>query len=243
MPENNLLNPLIVALDTNNLETAKRWVEKLLPLVPTFKVGLELLTHAGAPTVVESIHRLGGNVFFDGKFNDIPNTTAQATKALVQLKPLLFNMHASSGTEAIRQASKVKGKSLLLVVTVLTSLDENECLKIFGKPPKEKVLEFAKEAKSAGADGIVCSPQELKWVNEEPTLKNFFKVIPGIRPHWASLGDQKRVTTPYEAIVNGASWIVVGRPITQPPAEIGSPLEAAKKILEEIEKAKCDITH
>ncbi len=225
---------IIVALDEDNLDDAKSLVESLAPHVGYFKVGLELITAVGAPQVVECIHSLGGEIFFDGKFDDIPNTVAAAAKSVARLKVKMFNVHASAGIEAMKAAVANKGQSLVLAVTVLTALDENTVYHIFGESSQTKVLQFAQDALLAGCDGIICSPQELTLLGKHHDLDNLLKITPGVRPEWAALGDQKRVMTPAEAIRAGASLLVIGRPITKPPRAIGTPANAAKKIVEEI---------
>jgi len=226
---------LIVALDVDSLDKAMPLVEKLAPHVGCFKVGLELLTSAGAPQVVKRIHDAGGSVFYDGKFDDIPATVAGASRAAAGLGVKLFNVHASCGRESLTAAAKVKGKSLLLAVTVLTSLDEAACRHSFGVSPLEKVLAFARDAAECGCDGVVCSPKELEALSKDPKTAKLLKVTPGVRPEWAAAGDQKRTLTPSEAIGLGASFLVVGRPILQPPS--GTPEDAAKRVVEEIGKA------
>jgi len=223
-----------VALDVDSLDKAISLVKSLAPYVGCFKVGLELLMAVGAPQVVEFVHSLGGQVFLDGKLNDIPNTVGSAAKAVAWLNVKMFDVHASAGIEAMMAAVANKGQSLVLAVTVLTSLEENNAHLIFGAPSKAKVLQFARDAKLAGCDGIICSPQELELLGKQKELGSLLKVTPGVRPEWAAAGDQKRIMTPAEAIKAGANYLVIGRPITRPPAEIGSPVDAAKRIAEEI---------
>jgi orotidine-5'-phosphate decarboxylase len=225
---------IIVALDVDSLEKAAPLLEALSPFVGAFKIGLELMTAVGAPQAVRFVHDRGGQVFFDGKFNDIPNTVLGATKAVAGLGVKMFDVHASSGKASIEAAARHKNKSALIVVTVLTSFDETECQTTFGAPPEEKVVQFAHEALSAGADGIVCSPQELKLLASRSALQKLWKITPGVRPSWAEAGDQRRFLTPKEAIAQGATHLVIGRPLTQPPPEIGSPKEAVQRILEEL---------
>ena len=228
---------IIVALDVDSLDKARSLVESLAPHVGCFKVGLELLMAVGAPKVVEFVHSFGGWVFLDGKFGDIPNTVGGAAKAVAGLNVKMFNVHASAGVEAMMAAVANRGQSLVLAVTVLTSLEENNAYLIFGGPSKAKVLQLARDAKIAGCDGIICSPQELELLGKQRELASLLKVTPGVRPEWAAVGDQKRVMTPAEAITAGADWLVIGRPITKPPAEIGSPIDATQKIAEEIASA------
>ena len=225
---------IIVALDVDSLEKAKVLVESLAPYVGCFKVGLELLTAVGAPKVVEFVHSLGGQVFYDGKFDDIPNAVGGAAKAVAGLNVKIFNVHASAGVEAMMAAVANRGRSFVLAVTVLTSLEENNAHLIFGGPSKDKVLQFARDAKLACCDGVICSPQELELLGKQRELDGFLKVTPGVRPEWAAVGDQKRIMTPAQAIKAGATALVIGRPITKPPAEIGTPVDAAKKIADEI---------
>lgn len=228
---------IIVALDVDNLKEAEALVESLAPYVECFKVGLELITAVGAKEVVDFIHSFGGKVFYDGKFNDIPNTVGGATKVVAGLNVRMFNVHASSGIEAMRAAVANRDDSLVLAVTVLTSLDENNAHLIFGGPSKATVLRFARDAKIAGCDGIICSPRELEFLGKQKELDGLIRITPGIRPKWAVSGDQKRITTPAEAIKAGATCLVIGRPITKPPAKIGSPIAAVEKISEEISLA------
>jgi orotidine-5'-phosphate decarboxylase len=217
-------NKLIVALDVNSFEKAKKLVDELAPYVNIFKVGSELFTSSG-PKIIDYINRNKKKVFLDLKFYDIPNTVEKAVAAATKHKAFMLTLHASGGYEMLKCAGKVfkgmKKKPLLVAVTVLTSKDE--------KNVKTKVLDLAKLSKKAGLRGIVCSPQET-WLVKKVCGKNFIVVNPGIRPLWAAKGDQKRVTTPEEAIKNGADFIVIGRPITK--AE--DPVSAVKKILEEI---------
>ena len=227
---------IIVALDTTDIETITKLVKDLSPHVNCFKIGLELMSSLGGPQMVKYIHELGGKVFYDGKFCDIPNTVGASAKAISALNVDMFNVHACCGRKAMKKAVENKRNSKVLAVTVLTSLDEGDVHLIFGELVEMKVLQFAKDAKRAGCDGIICSPKDLEFLNEEE-LKDLVKVTPGVRPDWASLGDQKRVMTPGEAIKAGATALVIGRPITNPPKEIGSPVNAAISINIEIAEA------
>jgi orotidine-5'-phosphate decarboxylase len=225
---------IIFALDVDSIAKATPYIEALAPHVGYFKVGLELLMSAGAPAVVNHIHRLGGHIFFDGKFCDIPNTVGAATRAISGMGVKMLNVHASAGRDAIRAAVDNKGDSLLLVVTVLTSMEDSESERIYGTIAQNKVLQFAHDAKEAGADGVICSPKELEGLAQVPELKGLLKVTPGVRPEWSEANDQKRTLTPAEAIKAGATHLVIGRPISMPPRGIGGPVEAAQKIASEI---------
>lgn len=239
---------IILPLDVDSVPKAIGLVKQLVLYVGPFKIGLEFIYSMLASLLVkdgveavgnlnqirELFWLLGSQEFLDGKLADIPNTVGGASLAISRMGPKMFNVHASAGRDAVAKAVANKGQSLVLGVTVLTSIAEKECESIFGEKPSPKVLQFAKMLAEVGADGIICSPQELELLGQQSELKKLLKVTPGVRPLWAAVGDQKRVMTPGEAIKAGADYLVIGRPITQPPPEIGGPVEAAKKIAEEI---------
>ncbi len=226
---------LIVALDVNTLQKARTLVDKLYPAIKIFKVGSELFTAAG-PQAVRMINKKGAKVFLDLKFHDIPNTVASAVKQAAGLDVFMVNIHASGGSDMIKAAKEAlkllpkNKKPVLLAVTVLTSIDK-ATLKSLGinRPPIKQVCLLAKMAKAHGADGVVCSPQEIKQVRRA-CGKRFVIVTPGVRPLGKALADQKRVATPQKAIKQGADFIVVGRPITEAP----NPKKAAKEIVSQI---------
>lgn len=193
-----------------------------------------MISAVGGPRAVELIHTFGGGVFYNGKFNDIPNTVGGAARAVAKLNVAMFNVHASAGRKAIEAAVANRGSSLVLGVTVLTSIDEKECISIFGARPGRKVLQLSRMLLDTGAQGIICSPQELELLGKERALKDMLKITPGVRPIWAPANDQQRTLTPAEAIKAGATALVIGRPITNPPQEIGTPIDAARRIAEEI---------
>ena len=237
MNANDPRSKVILALDVPTLDEAKRVVEELYDYVGMFKVGLELLTAAGGPEVVAAVQQAGGRVMYDGKFYDIPNTLAGAVREVVKQGVRSFTFHVCNTRQALEKVAAEQGEAISLGVTVLTSIDTEECMEIFGDNPSRKVMQFAKAAKRSGCRGIVCSPRELKnlWLEEE--LQELQFVTPGVRPSWASKNDQQRVMTPGEAIQSGASALVIGRPILKPPKEIGSSVEAVKRILDEISDA------
>lgn len=230
---------VIVALDTDNEREALSLVEALRDQVKIFKVGLELLCSAGIG-IVPRITALGADVFLDGKFMDIPNTVAGASRSASKVGVRMFNVHCLSGIEAMRAAVEATHSSnprpLVLGVTILTSIDQaklNKELGIAGDLDYQ-VVRLAQLALAAGLDGVIASPQETTAIRKAVS-KDMLIVTPGVRPLWASLDDQRRTTTPGEAIRNGASYIVVGRPITRPPANVASPTIAAQLILDEVE--------
>ncbi len=231
---------LIVALDVNSYRKAARLVKSLSKYVKVFKVGSALFTKCG-PKIVRHIHKRGAKVFLDLKFNDIPNTVLNAAVEATKLCVYMLNVHALSGKEAMRvtaeavatQAKKLHiFKPILVAVTILTSLHENDLspLGIKGEI-KELVLKLARAAKESGFDGVIASAKETHMIKEK-FGDNFVVVTPGIRPEWArEKDDQKRVMTPKEAIDLGSDFIVIGRPIIA----ARKPVKAVKKILEEIQ--------
>ncbi len=230
---------LVLALDVDNREKAETLVKELKDYVGVFKVGKELFTAEG-PSIFKMIRDNGGKIFADLKYHDIPNTVASAARTLVRHGVEIFNVHASGGYEMIKktreaiedEAAKLGVKRpIFLAVTVLTSLNDDDMKRIkVSESAKEHVLTLAKLAKEAGADGIVCSPQEIEMIKREIGA-DFITLTPGVRPVWAAAGDQKRVMTPKEAVDKGTDYIVVGRPITGATDRI----DAAKKIVMEME--------
>lgn len=225
---------IIVALDAPTLDDLKQLIGAFDGEISCFKVGLEAMTAIGAPQVVAAVKQSGAEIFFDGKFHDIPNTVGEAAKAASRLGVKMFNVHATTGKPAIQAAAQNKGNSLLLAVTVLTSLEESQCQHIYGRKSLDAVIQFASDAKEGGADGIVCSPRELETLQANPNLRSLIKVTPGVRPLWATTGDQKRTLTPSEALRAGADYLVIGRPLTAPPASVGSPREALARVVDEL---------
>ncbi|MDY0269383.1 orotidine-5'-phosphate decarboxylase [Trichloromonas sp.] len=232
---------LIFALDVDCFEEAEKWVKLLHDKVGVFKVGKQLFTRCG-PDVVRMIRGEGGEVFLDLKYHDISNTAAMAGVEACRLGVRMFNVHALGGPEMMREtvakadAFCPRGEAerpLLLAVTILTSSTE-ETLRAVGidRPVREMVPRLAHLAKAAGMDGVVASPQEVGLIRAA-CGPEFVIVTPGVRPAFASLDDQKRVTTPGDAITAGADYLVIGRPISA----AADPVEAAELILAEIEEA------
>ncbi len=229
---------LIVAIDTDDYEKAVNLIDSLEDSVDIFKVGLENYIASRGKTV-DYLKSKGKKIFLDLKFHDIPNTMKSAVKAAIRDGVWLMTIHVSD-MEGMKQCANIAKeeserlgieKPLIVGVTVLTSLSDND-LKDIGcdMNTQDLAIKRAKLAKEAGLDGVVCSAREVSKI-VEACGKDFVTVCPGIRPASAEVGDQKRVVTPSEAILNGASVLVVGRPITQ--ASI--PSESANKIVKEIE--------
>ncbi len=220
-------NKLILALDVDSYKEAMRWVKLLYPRVKIFKVGLQLYTACG-PKIIQDIRKIGAEVFLDLKFNDIPNTMANAAKEAIKHKAAMFTVHTLSGPTALKEVARVcqGSKTKVLGVTILTSICPHflKDLKI-QRTLSEEVLYLARMAKRCGLDGVVCSAQEA-GVLRRALGRNFLLVTPGIRPAASSQHDQQRVATPQDAVKAGSNFIVVGRPIL----EADNPLQAAEKI-------------
>ena len=209
---------IIVALDAKSQYDALTIAEQLDPALCRVKVGKELFTHEG-PSVVKALHDKGFEVFLDLKFHDIPNTTAQAVCAAADLGVWMVNVHASGGRKmmetCVQRLKAGNYSTQLIAVTVLTSMGRED-LKDLGLDiePFEQVKRLAKLTQESGVDGVVCSAQEAKMLRE--TLgQDFALVTPGIRPVGFNADDQKRIVTPKQAMIDGSTHLVIGRPITQ----------------------------
>ena len=234
----NTKDKLIIALDVDTAGKALAIVEALKNDVKFFKVGFELFSSCG-PSIVEELSRKGCRVFLDLKYHDIPNTVSKAAISAARLGVFMLNVHALGGydmmkktVEAVEEdaAKRRMPRPKIIAVTILTSMDEIALKKVgIGDTMNSEVLRLARLAQTAGLDGVVASPSETA-VLREALGKEFLIVTPGVRPVWAATDDQKRVATPKEAIEHGASFIVVGRPITEAPNQV----DAARKIIEEI---------
>lgn len=217
-----IANPLLAALDLTDTDGALALAGQLRDAVGGIKLGLEFYMAAGA-TGVARLTELGLPVFLDLKFHDIPNTVAGAIRAIAGLRPFMTNIHAAGGRAmmlAARDAAQEAAAKLgvappkLIAVTVLTSLNGADLAEV-GQPasPLDQVRRLAALAQACGLDGVVCSPQEIAALRQD-LGPDFLLVTPGIRPSWSATGDQKRVMTPEEAVQAGASYLVIGRPIT-----------------------------
>jgi orotidine-5'-phosphate decarboxylase len=232
---------IILALDVNSKDEAVDLVKKLAGYVGAFKVGMQLYNLAG-PDIVHCINDLGGRVFVDLKFHDIPNTVASAGKVMTGLNCFMFNVHAAGGRVMLKAAAQAVEEEALrlrsappkiLAVTVLTSISQKELedeMLIKGRAVEQVVSTWAEMAQQSGIDGVVCSPQEITAIRE-CCGPDFIIVTPGIRPQWAEEGDQKRITTPRQALDAGADYMVIGRPIIK----AYDPVEAVKLIIDELE--------
>ncbi|HEV7745332.1 MAG TPA: orotidine-5'-phosphate decarboxylase [Pyrinomonadaceae bacterium] len=240
-------NKLIVALDVDNVHKARELVNKLRGVAGMFKIGMQLFTAAG-PSLVREIVSSGERVFLDLKYHDIPNTVALAGVEATRLGVSIFNVHASGGTEMMRRTADAvsecaeaerRPRPLVIAVTILTSANESTVTEVgFGSSPLELVPRLARLAKTSGMDGVVASPLEVNAIRAAVAEPDFVVVTPGVRPSGANFADQKRVTTPREAILAGADYIVVGRPILEAP----DPAQAAQQILDEMQLIEANST-
>jgi len=232
---------IIIALDVPTKEEGIALVGRLAD-ARTFKIGLELFTAEG-PALFRKLKVLRKDIFLDLKLHDIPNTVAGAVRSAYRHGVQMMTVHTSGGREMMAKAAEAaraaadagKGpKPILLGVTVLTSLKGPDLEEVgMGPDVPSQVLRLAGLAKSAGLDGVVCSPQEIEVLRKEYG-RELVIVTPGIRPVWAAAQDQKRIMTPAEAVAKGADYLVIGRPITGAP----SPNEAFLRIAEEIGQSR-----
>ncbi|HEX6183628.1 MAG TPA: orotidine-5'-phosphate decarboxylase [Pyrinomonadaceae bacterium] len=233
---------LIVALDVETADEALRLFGELREEAGMFKVGSQLFTAAG-PDLVRKLVGGGARIFLDLKFHDIPNTVAAAAREAVRLGVTLFNVHASGGGEMMRRAAEATSeeaarlgveKPSLIAVTVLTSMDADALAEsgVAAATVEEQVRRLAQLADASGLDGVVASPHEIRPVREAVGRAGFLVVTPGVHPSASAYADQKRVTSPSEAIQRGADFIVVGRAILNSP----DPAQAARVVVEEMEK-------
>ncbi|MGB9152311.1 MAG: orotidine-5'-phosphate decarboxylase [Alphaproteobacteria bacterium] len=228
------MNPVFCAVDTPDLAKAESLVDSLRGKVGGIKLGLEFFMAHGAAGY-RAIAAKGLPIFLDVKLHDIPNTVAGAVASLLSLQPGFMTLHAAGGAGMLRAAADAAGKAgslrpKLLAVTVLTSLDKDD-LAAVGQDADtaRQVVRLAVLAKDNGIDGAICSPEEIPALRAA-LGKDFILMVPGIRPDWAAANDQKRVLTPRQAIDAGATYLVIGRPITK--AE--NPAQAAERIAAEL---------
>jgi orotidine-5'-phosphate decarboxylase len=221
---------IIVALDVPTAEEALRLVRDLSGVVSFFKIGLQLYTAEG-PQIVAGVRASGASVFLDLKLHDIPNTVGKAVSAAANLGVAMLTVHLSGGSKMLSAAAADCPPNLMLLgVTVLTS-STAETLRETGveSSVEDQAIRLAKLGASAGVGGLIASPHELSALRQA-VGDAMYIITPGVRPAWAAADDQKRFTTPREALIRGANYLVIGRPITAQP----NPREAAQRIIDEI---------
>ncbi|AEM21456.1 putative orotidine 5'-phosphate decarboxylase/orotate phosphoribosyltransferase [Brachyspira intermedia PWS/A] len=225
---------LIIALDFNSMGEATKLIDELGDEAVFYKVGLELFLYTKGE-IIEYLASKNKKVFLDLKFHDIPNTTAMASLFAAKQNVFMFNVHTSGGKKmmekTVQEIKKLNKDNLIIGVTILTSLSENDVKNMFSSnlPLTDLAVNWAKLGKESGLDGVVCSPKEAAVIKRE-CGENFRTICPGVRPKWAGTDDQERVMTPKEAIENGCDYLVVGRPITRNEDRV----KACKMIVEEI---------
>ena len=232
--DNNPKDRLIIALDFNSMSEAAALIDELGDEAVFYKVGLELFLYTKGE-IIEYLANKNKKVFLDLKFHDIPNTTAMASLFAAKQNVFMFNVHTSGGKKmmekTVEEIKKLNKENLIIGVTVLTSLSENDVKNMFTSniALKDLAVNWAKLGKEAGLDGVVCSPREAAIIKKE-CGERFRTVCPGVRPKWASVDDQERIMTPKEAIENGCDYLVVGRPITRSEDRV----KACRMVVEEI---------
>lgn len=243
---------ILVALDVSDVGELVKLAKALGPHVGGFKIGLEALMTIGLKEALNAIRGYGPateNIFVDAKIHDIPTTTRKAIAAIVAHPQVKFvNVHAAAGLTGLEEANKAKGQAKLLAVTLLTSMDADDAAPVFSRrwsrgdetyTPQDfygTIVQMMGLAAASGADGLICSPREVADLRKHMGSEKLLFITPGVRPTWAAKNDQERVTTPAEAVRNGASYVVIGRPITAPPGKLGTSA-AAKLIADEIAEA------
>lgn len=210
------MSPIFIAIDTPDLDRAMALAAAAKGAAGGIKLGLEFFC-ANGPAGVEAVARCGLPLFLDLKLHDIPNTVAKAVAALAPLRPAVLTLHAAGGRAMLAAArAAAPAATKVVAVTVLTSLDQEDLAAAgVAGSPVEQVSRLAALARSAGIDGIVCSGAELPAARK--SWPSGFFVVPGVRPGGSAADDQKRVVTPRQALADGASILVIGRPITGAP--------------------------
>lgn len=231
-------NRLVVALDLDDAQAARRLVEGLEDQVSCYKVGYHLQLISGYDVLVDELIRRGKRVLLDTKVCDIEDTVRAAVAGAVKRRASFLTIHGNDDVtdEALKAAVEAKSGSdlKLLLVTVLTSMDDLDLHSVgYRVPVMDEAKRRAGRALKFGLDGVICSGREASEIRELAGNPEFIIATPGIRPEGHSRGDQKRVTTPSEAIANGADYLIVGRPVVQAP----DPSAAATSIIQEMQSA------
>ena len=226
-------NKIIIPLDLDH-SSAINIAKKLNPDLCRLKVGSQLFTSSG-PKIISELNDLKFDIFLDLKFYDIPNTVYESVKSASDLGVWMVNVHASGGAKMLESAKKaiesVNSSTILIAVTILTSFSKENMENLGISDLDKHILNLGKLAYDCGLDGVVCASTDTQSIKKN-FGKNFLAVTPGIRPAWSSLDDQRRVSTPAEALRNGSDFLVIGRPIT------GSkdPIKALERIYKEMDE-------
>lgn len=208
--------PIALALDAPDLATMTHWVRCASPFVSTMKIGMETFYRDGE-SAIDVVAESGCDFFLDLKLHDIPNTVAGAARSLEKYRPNYLTVHALGGSAMIHAAVSALPETRITAVTILTSHDDRELVNLgIQTPAQDSVVRLAQIAVTAGARAIVCSPHEVGAVREA-VPPDIILITPGVRPLSAATNDQKRVSTPEDALAAGANLLVIGRPITATP--------------------------
>lgn len=231
------MNPIYVAIDTSDLDRALAIAHSVKTHAGGVKLGLEFFSAQG-PEGVRRISSIGLPIFLDLKLHDIPNTVAKAVEALAPLEPAILTVHGFGGHEMLLAAKKAAPATTKVVaVTLLTSLDAGDLGDMgIERSPADQVSRLAWIARDSGVDGIVCSGAEV--AEAKTAWQDGFFVVPGIRPSGTEIGDQKRVVTPAKALIDGASVLVIGRPITAAPDPGQAIMDIAKSLSQMADEAR-----
>lgn len=208
--------PIVLAIDTPDLETAVQWVRATQDHIAVFKLGLEFFLTFGTDGVKAIQNETDSNIFLDLKLHDIPHTVSGAAKAISQLAPKFLTVHASGGRDMVKAAAEAVPDTYVTGVTILTSMSEEDVTEVgYKHSALESAVSLAKVAVAGGARAIVCSPLEIAAVRAAVGSETLI-ITPGVRPiDMVGGDDQKRTMTPEAAIGSGANFVVIGRPITQ----------------------------
>jgi len=231
---------ILVALDVPTVGEAATLVERLKGKVGGFKIGPVLMYEIDGARFASELAMRGLKVMLDPKLHDVPDTVGPAMAKIVRdISAHFVTVHGSGGRKMVAagaEAIKAKGSPLnILGITVLTSLDKDECREIYGRWLETAVPHFAMLAKMGGAKGLVCSPRDLPLLRNKD-FDDMIRVTPGIRPPWAAARTQKRFTTPGQALLEGSDYLVIGSPIYDPPPLIDTPEKAVESIVREMEE-------
>lgn len=228
--------PIVLAVDTQDLDTAQRWIQATQEYVSVYKLGLEFFLTFGHDGVSRMKSVTDADIFLDLKLHDIPHTVGAAASAVQSLQPRFLTVHAAGGRAMITAAVQALPTTDVTAVTILTSLSEEDLFEIgFANNALESAVSLAQMSVAAGARAIVCSPLEISAIRSS-IGDDVHIITPGVRPEGSSGGDdQKRTMTPRAAIAAGASYVVIGRPITQAWAQGAQAMTtAARTIAEDI---------
>jgi orotidine-5'-phosphate decarboxylase len=202
-----------------------------------FKVGTELAAAEGWVKAINYVHSQGGEVFADAKLADIPETVAKTTRIIVATQPAFLSAHLSIGNVSLNAVAKHKKSTKILGVSLLTSMSDAESQTVFGQPCLEATQKLLTRSTISLLDGVICSAQEIIGLQAQKGVSSLLKVTPGIRPFWADKNDQQRTVTPSQAVRAGADYLIIGRPITNPPSNVGSAVQAVERVIQEVSEA------